>query len=253
MIGPFLTIALAAIAAVLAITLHEAAHGYAALAMGDDTARAAGRLSLNPLRHVDRVGTIILPGILLITQLLALGRVAFMFGWAKPVPVAAWRFRDPRRGMMVVAAAGPAMNFGLAWLGALALPRLAGPIPGIFAYLDWVIERYPLMGAFLVPFISYNLILGLFNLIPIPPLDGGRIAVGLLPLGAARAWAQLERAGIAVVLLLIFVLPLALNQFGIAFDPFREALDAVIPWALRVALQLSGHSLGAPVHEQLVL
>ncbi|MEO8715390.1 MAG: site-2 protease family protein [Acetobacteraceae bacterium] len=253
MIGTVLTIALAAIAAVLAITLHEAAHGYAALAMGDDTARLAGRLSLNPLRHVDRVGTIILPGILLVTQLLALGRVAFMFGWAKPVPVAAWKFRDPRRGMMVVAAAGPAMNFGLAWLGALALPHVAGPLPGVFGYLDWVSARYPLMGGFLVPFIAYNLILGLFNLIPIPPLDGGRIVVGLLPLGAARAWARMERAGIAVVLLLIFILPLALGQFGIAFDPFRQALDTVVPWSIRVALLLSGHSIGAPVHCQLVL
>ncbi len=83
------------IAAVLAITLHEAAHGYAALAMGDDTARLAGRLSLNPLRHVDRVGTILLPGFLLIFQLLTFHRVLFMFGWAKPVPVAAWKFRDP--------------------------------------------------------------------------------------------------------------------------------------------------------------
>ena len=106
-------------AAILAITLHEAAHGYAAWALGDDTAKLAGRLSLNPLRHIDRVGTIILPGILLIGQLITIGRVAFMFGWAKPVPVASWRFRDPRRGMMLVAAAGPAMNFFLAWLGAL--------------------------------------------------------------------------------------------------------------------------------------
>ena len=253
MIGPALDIALAAIAAVLAITLHEAAHGYAALAMGDDTARQAGRLSLNPLRHIDRVGTIILPGVLLISQLALLGRVAFMFGWAKPVPVAAWKFRDPRRGMMVVAAAGPGMNFGLAWLGALALPHIAVPLPGVFGYLDVVSARYPLLGGFLVPFIAYNLILGLFNLIPIPPLDGGRIAVGLLPLGAARAWARMERAGIAVVLLLIFVVPLALGEFGIVFDPFREALNAVIPWALRVALNLSGHSIGIPVHEQLVL
>src|SRR5277367_5188801 len=115
-----LQIALAVIPIVLAITLHEAAHGYAALAMGDDTAKKAGRLSLNPLAHVDRVGTILLPGFLLIVQLLTLHRVMFMFGWAKPVPVAAWRFRHPRQGMMVVAAAGPAMNFFLAWLAALA-------------------------------------------------------------------------------------------------------------------------------------
>ena len=109
------------IAAILAITLHEAAHGYAALALGDDTARLAGRLSLNPLRHVDRVGTILLPGFLLVFQLLTIGRVLFMFGWAKPVPVSAWKFRDPRRGMAAVAVAGPAMNFFLAWIGALLL------------------------------------------------------------------------------------------------------------------------------------
>ncbi len=244
-------LALTAIAAVLAITLHEAAHGYAALAMGDDTARRAGRLSLNPLRHVDRVGTILLPGILLIGQLLTIGRVAFMFGWAKPVPVAAWRFRDPRRGMMVVAAAGPGMNFALAWLGALLLPRLPDS-PGIWAYLDRVVASHPFAGGFLVPFISYNLILGLFNLLPIPPLDGGRIVVGLLPLPAARAWARLERAGIAVVLLLIFVLPAALGEFGIAFDPFRQGLESVLPWAIRVSLQLSGHHFGLG-NEQLVL
>ena len=115
-------LALAVIPAILAITLHEAAHGYAALALGDDTARRAGRLSLNPLRHVDRVGTILLPGFLLLFQLLTIHRVVFMFGWAKPVPVSAWKFRDPRRGMAVVAVAGPAMNFFLAWVGALLLP-----------------------------------------------------------------------------------------------------------------------------------
>src|SRR5206468_10068475 len=94
---------------------------YAALALGDDTARRAGRLSLNPLRHVDRVGTLLLPGALLLGQILTIGRVVFMFGWAKPVPVSAWRFRNPRQGMAIVAAAGPAMSFFLAWLGALAL------------------------------------------------------------------------------------------------------------------------------------
>ena len=221
--------------------------------MGDDTARQSGRLSLNPLRHVDRVGTILLPGFLLISQLLTIGRVAFMFGWAKPVPVAAWKFRDPRRGMMAVAAAGPAMNFGLAWLGALLLPRIVGPIPGIFAYLDWVAGRFPIIGGFLVPFISYNLVLGLFNLIPIPPLDGGRIIVGLLPGGAARAWARLERAGILIVLLVVFVLPALLGEFGIVFDPFRQSLNSVLPWAMRVALRLSGHQFGPNLHEQLVL
>lgn len=250
MSGFILQLALAVVPAILAITLHEAAHGYAALALGDDTARRAGRLSLNPLAHVDRVGTILLPGFLLIFQLLTIGRIAFMFGWAKPVPVSAWRFRNPRRGMMIVAAAGPAMNFLLAWIGAALLPRPTILMPGAGAYLDAVLSQHPVVGMFLFYFILSNLVLGLFNLIPIPPLDGGRIAVGLLPVGMARAWAQVERAGIAVVLLLVFLLPNMLNEFGIRFDPFRQALGTVIPWALQILLMLSGHDLGVNVHER---
>jgi len=227
-------IALAVIPIVLAITLHEAAHGYAALAMGDDTAKKAGRLSLNPLAHVDRVGTILLPGFLLIAQLLTLHRVLFMFGWAKPVPVAAWRFRHPRQGMMVVAAAGPAMNFFLAWVGAL------------LAYgLTYLPDGTAELGAqFIEDFILVNLVLGLFNLLPIPPLDGGRIIVGLLPLPLAQAWAKLERFGIVLVLLVIFLLPRMLADFGIAFDPFYALLNTVLPWALRVVLMLAGHHVG---------
>jgi Zn-dependent protease len=243
-----LQLALAVVPAILAITLHEAAHGYAALALGDDTARRAGRLSLNPLAHVDRVGTILLPGFLLIFQLLTIGRIAFMFGWAKPVPVSAWRFRDPRRGMMIVAAAGPAMNFLLAWIGTVLLPRPTLLAPGADAYLDAVLEQHPIIGMFLFYFILSNLVLGLFNLIPIPPLDGGRIAVGLLPLGVAKAWARLERAGIVLVLLVVFLLPDLLGQFGIRFDPFHQALGTVIPWAIQLLLALSGHDIGAPVH-----
>jgi Zn-dependent protease len=230
-----LQIALAVIPIVLAITLHEAAHGYAALAMGDDTAKRAGRLSLNPLAHVDRVGTILLPGFLLIVQLLTFHRVMFMFGWAKPVPVAAWRFRHPRQGMMVVAAAGPAMNFFLAWLGALLAYALS--------YLpDAGVE---LAAQFIEDFILVNLVLGLFNLLPIPPLDGGRIVVGLLPPPLAQAWARLERFGIVLVLLVVFLLPRLLADFGIAFDPFSAALNTVLPWAFRVVLMLAGHDVGS--------
>ncbi len=250
MTGLVVQLALAVVPAILAITLHEAAHGYAALALGDDTARRAGRLSLNPLRHVDRVGTILLPGFLLIFQLLTLGRVVFMFGWAKPVPVSAWKFHDPRRGMMLVAAAGPLMNFCLAWLGAALLPRTGTLMPGVDAYLDAVLSEHPIVGTFLFYFILTNLVLGLFNLIPIPPLDGGRIAVGLLPIRLARAWAQLERAGIIVVLLVIFVLPSLFREFGVRFDPFHQVLGNVVPWAIRALLMLSGHHLGPPVHEQ---
>jgi Zn-dependent protease len=227
-------VALAVIPIVLAITLHEAAHGYAALAMGDDTAKKAGRLSLNPLAHVDRVGTVLLPGFLLIAQLLTFHRVMFMFGWAKPVPVAAWRFRHPRQGMMVVAAAGPAMNFFLAWVGAL------------LAYgLIYLPDATAELGAqFIEDFILVNLVLGLFNLLPIPPLDGGRIVVGLLPLRLAQTWAKLERFGIVLVLVVIFLLPRMLADFGIAFDPFSALLNTVLPGALRLILMLAGHPVG---------
>ena len=225
-----LQLVIAIIPVVLAITLHEAAHGFAALALGDDTARLQGRLSLNPLRHIDRVGTIILPGVLLIAQLLTLHRVAFMFGWAKPVPVSAWKFRDPRRGMAVVAAAGPAMNFFLAWLGALALR-------GVFFIPENTVSTAV---DFLQYFILANLVLGLFNLLPIPPLDGGRIAVGILPLPLAMQWARLERAGIVLVLLFVFLLPQALREFNIEFDPVHAALGTLLPRAERLVFYLAG-------------
>lgn len=230
-------IVLAAIAAILAITLHEAAHGFAALALGDDTARRAGRLTLNPLRHIDPVGTLLLPGFLVALHWLLHGPL-FLFGWAKPVPIAAWKFRDPRRGMMIVAAAGPAMNFVLAWLAALALPG------------DLDLSGHPLLDSFLLAFLVTNLVLGLFNLIPLPPLDGGRIAVGLLPLPLARVWARTERAGLVIVLMLLFVLPFALEQAGIHFDPIRGALNTLLPGALRIVLWLAGHPVGPGADDQ---
>jgi Zn-dependent protease len=221
-------LALAVIPTILAITLHEAAHGYAALALGDDTARNAGRLSLNPLRHIDRMGTIILPGILLVSQLLLAGKIYFMFGWAKPVPVAAWKFRDPRRGMAIVALAGPAMNFFLAWCAALLFPADSGGV--------WDSSFI----SFLSYFMLSNVVLGLFNLLPIPPLDGGRIAVGLLPLALARALARLERAGIFIVLLVVFLLP---RLTGI--DPVGVALDSLLPRVFRLLFWLAGHDVGS--------
>ncbi len=230
MVAEFL---LAAVPAIVAITLHEAAHGYAALALGDDTAREQGRLSLNPLKHVDDVGTLIVPGALMLIQIATIGRVAFLFGWAKPVPVSAWRFRDPRRGMMLVAAAGPLMNFGLAWLGAIALYAA-----------DWVpaaVGTY--VAQFFEFFILANLVLGLFNLLPIPPLDGGRIVVGLLPERAAEIWGRLERAGIVIVVLTVFVLPRVLKIYDVDWDPVGHALGEVIPWAYDLVLTLAGHNV----------
>ena len=228
----FSEIVIALVAAILAITLHELAHGFCALALGDDTARRAGRLSLNPLAHVDTFGTIILPGILLIGQLLTIGRVGFMFGWAKPVPVAAWKFRDPRRAMMIVAAAGPAMNFLLAWLTALIVRLL----PSLPPALDQIVVL------FAESFILYNLVLGLFNLLPIPPLDGGRIVVGLLPEQAARSWARLEKFGIVLVLLVVFLLPRAMSDiFGIHFDPVGAVLNTALPRVFDFVLWLAGN------------
>jgi len=231
MTGFLLQIAIAAIPVIFAITLHEAAHGYAALALGDDTARSMGRLSLNPLRHVDRVGTLLLPGALMLGQLITIGRVVFLFGWAKPVPVSAWRFADPRRGMALVAAAGPAMNFFLAWLAALLMhgsALLADPAGEV---VDTMLQT----------FILANLVLGLFNLLPIPPLDGGRIMVGILPLRLAEAWARLERAGIVIVLLVAFLLPRLLAEFGIRFDPIGNALNTGLPWAFDLVYRLAFH------------
>ncbi len=231
MTGLLLQIVVAAIPIIFAITLHEAAHGYAALALGDDTAKRMGRLSVNPLRHVDRVGTLLVPGVLMLGQLISLGRVVFLFGWAKPVPVSAWRFANPRRGMMLVAAAGPAVNFFLAWLAALLihgeslLPDAAGDV------VDTMLQT----------FILANLVLGLFNLLPIPPLDGGRIVVGLLPERLADVWARLERAGIVIVLLLVFLLPRLLAEFGIQFDPVGRALNTGLPWAFDLVYRLAFH------------
>lgn len=223
-------LALAAIPVIVAITLHEAAHGYAAWALGDDTAKLEGRLSLNPLRHVDRFGTLILPGLLILGQVLTIGRVVFLFGWAKPVPVSAWRFKHPRQGMALVAAAGPAMNFVLAWLAALALhgsSELSGQA-GVMA------------DDALTLFMLANLVLGLFNLLPIPPLDGGRIVVGVLPERLAMQWARLERAGILIVLLAVFLVPRALASMGIAWDPVGRLLGDVLPWATMVVYRAAG-------------
>ncbi|MDE2182119.1 MAG: site-2 protease family protein [Alphaproteobacteria bacterium] len=155
------------VVALLAITLHEAAHAWVAAACGDDTARQLGRVSFNPLRHIDPVGTILLPGFLFAVN------APFLFGWAKPVPVAWSRLRHPRRDMMLVAAAGPAANFVLAALSAVAVqivPDGAGP---------WLADA---LGAS----VQLNLILGVLNLIPVPPLDGSKVVAGLLP----EPWAQ---------------------------------------------------------------
>jgi len=217
-------------ATIIAIILHELAHGLAAAWLGDPTARNAGRLTLNPLKHLDPMGSVFLPIFLAVSQLATIGRVAFMFGWAKPVPINAAAlhagfYRNPRRLMAAVAIAGPAMNFALALLG------------GVLLYAGYLTD-------FLTYFILVNLVLGLFNLIPLPPMDGGRIAVGLLPLPAARFLAKSEKFGIILVLLVLFILPTALGQIGVHFDPFHDALRAILPWAGDTVMHLTGHENG---------
>ncbi|KAA5609311.1 site-2 protease family protein [Rhodovastum atsumiense] len=219
------------VAVVVAIILHEIAHGYAALALGDDTAKRMGRLSLNPLVHVDRVGTIIVPGLFLIAQALARTGGGVFFGWAKPVPIDIRRLPNPRRSMALVALAGPLMNYALAFLALLLLH--ATPL------LPWEPRLWAI--GFLAFFLMANLALGTFNLLPIPPLDGGRIAVGVLPERLAIAWAGMERAGIAVVLLVVFLLPAALAEFGIGFDPLRWWLHGIADPIFRFLAALAGH------------
>jgi Zn-dependent protease len=220
-----------ALAAILAITLHEAAHGYAAKWLGDDTAARLGRLSLNPLRHVDPTGTLIVPGLLLATQMLTIGRVEAMFGWAKPVPVDIWRLRNPRWGMVMVAAAGPAINFVLAWgfgIAAHGVEAMADSLP--VPATEWLLR-------FVAISMLVNVVLACFNLLPIPPLDGGRIMVGILPAPAARAVASLERAGLFIVLGLVFLLPMLVP----GLDPLGWLLRNVALPVLRFIFMLSGH------------
>jgi Zn-dependent protease len=211
--------------ALLAITLHEAAHGYVAWKLGDDTALRAGRLSLNPLRHVDPMGTVVVPGLLL------LFKAPFLFGWAKPVPVDFWALRSPRRDMAVVAIAGPGINLAQAYIAFLMfhlLPDSGGPTS------FWIADN-------LNNAISINLILCVFNMLPLPPLDGGRVAVGLLPLPLARPLARLERYGMVLLLILMFVIPLAAREFGSNWNPLFELIMPIVVSLRDILLALSGH------------
>ena len=167
------------------VILHEVAHGYAALSLGDPTARAAGRLTLNPIKHMDPWGTVVLPLFLILV------RSPFLVGWAKPVPVNPYLMRDPKRGMMLVGAAGPLANIALILLSALALRAMPFSAP-----------------PFLFDLFKYccaiNIILALFNLLPVPPLDGSRVVAGILPPKMRDAYAGLERYGILIIIALLY-------------------------------------------------
>jgi Zn-dependent protease len=211
---------------IFAVTFHEAAHGFVAYHFGDDTAWRAGRVSFNPLKHVDAFGTVILPALLILL------RSPFLFGYAKPVPVNFRRLDKPRRDMVWVALAGPGTNVLLAIISSLLFygVGLVPPSPA-----DWLAEN-------LVHSVQINALLCVFNMLPLPPLDGGRVAVGLLPDALAFPLARLERYGMLILLLFLFVIPYVGEQTGHVLHILAWLIGAPAEALIRFVLAITGQN-----------
>ena len=208
----------------ISISMHEAAHGYAANLLGDDTAKKLGRVTLNPFKHIDRFGTIILPILLIIIK------SPFIFGWAKPVPVNFYRLRNPLSDMVFVALAGPVTNLIIAFVAASILSTMYN-----FGLLNnpWLIHTF-------TNFFLINIILAVFNMIPIPPLDGGRVAVGLLPKYFSYQLAKLERYGFFIIIVALFILPLIGQEIGIPLEPIHWFIQSVSSFLINIIAIITG-------------
>ena len=215
-----------AIPVLIAITTHEAAHGFVAHRLGDDTAYRLGRVTFNPFRHIDAFGTILLPALLWFS-------FHFLFGWAKPVPVDFSRLHRPRRDMVLVAAAGPGVNLLLAIVSGFLL-NLSGLIAS-GGIRDWLVGMFAIS-------VVINVILAVFNMLPLPPLDGGRVAVGLLPDRLAFPLARLERWGLPIIIGVLFLIPWLAAQIGLGYNVsvFHRVIVPIVQFVVNIIGAITG-------------